>query len=73
MVYSDFCLGEVGERSPLVELLVVYGGDYISSTVGISYCNRDGKLEGYPLGEWKFCSEEISEVGSYVGILDGSR
>ena len=66
---SGVCFGGSGEVSLSVDLLGVYGGAEIGSTIGISYGNIYGKLEGYPLGEWTFGSETIIEVSSSVGIL----
>ena len=45
-----------GEGYLVLVLLGVNGGDEISSVFGISYSNRDSKLERYLLGEWKFSS-----------------
>ena len=40
-----------GEGTPLVELLHTNFGAEIGSSHGMSYGNRDGKLEVYPLVE----------------------
>ena len=66
-----FFFGGRGEGYPLLDWLGIYSRADIGSTIGMSDGIRDGKLEGYPLGEWKFGSETRSEVSYYIGSLYG--
>ena len=50
-ISSGVCFVQSGNVSPLVELIGVYGGTEISSTIGVSYGNIYGKLEVYIFGE----------------------
>ena len=67
------CFGGIEEGYPLVELIGVDDGSEIGSFIRISDGNRYGKLEGYPLGEWEFCQEEMIEVSYSVDISNGSK
>ena len=49
MNYFCVCLFGSGYRYPMVELLGVYGGAEIGSTIGLSHGILDGKIEGSSL------------------------
>ena len=74
MFYSyGVCFSGSGEGSPLIELLGVYGGSEIVSTIGTLNGNRYGKIWVFPPREWKFGSEARSEVIPSIGSSYGSR
>ena len=57
----------------MVELLGLYGGSEIVSTIGTLNGNRYGKIWVFPPREWKFGSEARSEVIPSIGSSYGSR
>ena len=65
------CFGGSGEGYPLLELLGVYCGSEIGSTIGMSDGIIYGKIGESFLGEWTFGSETRSEVSYYIGSLYG--
>ena len=46
---------------------IVITDEKVSSSLEISYGNREGKLEVYPMGEYPFGSEAKIEGSSSVG------
>ena len=67
------CFGGSGEGYPLLELLGVYCGSEIGSTMGMSDGIIYGKIGGSFLGEWTFGSETRSEVSSSGRFSYGGR